>query len=440
MRLLTTTHHARRIHWAGYAAVCLLLVAWCPFAAAQDAPVEGEQPEAAAGEVPEAEAEEAAATGDEAEQDAGAAGDQVRHGSELASAERLGAELDVLLQPDGQLDTTNEDALVKLENLATRCGILANSSVHPEARMMLLGFQARALAALASLESRSQDPGRLDQLKEVAEQIGKLEAPGAKAMADYWSLPASLSPQASAKASPTERQANAEQVLADYIDAYRDDEHAAEYLLDTRLSLAQLMDRRGAQRDADRQIGLIGKLPPDSPRLQEMKHLRESIGRLGSPIRFESLSTRLVTWRSSDHLGKPVLIHVYADSVEPSVRMIDVISRSIVEGTLSGIAVVSLRVGDPIASTASPPWPTLPVQLEEGGVLDQLGVTAIPTLAWLDSQGQLASIGTTPAVLDQFGSIKPEPVEEDPEKTEPQEPATGAPGESESDESEVEND
>lgn len=124
-----------------------------------------------------------------------------------------------------------------------------------------------------------------------------------------------------------------------------------------------------------------------------------------------------MNWSSTDHIGKPVLIHVYADSVDPSVRMIDAISRRIVEGTLSGIAVVSLRVGDPVAGSSTPLWPALPVELEPGGVLDHLGVEALPTLAWLDAEGKLASIGTTTAVLDQFELLQP---------VEPEEPADPA--------------
>lgn len=330
--------------------------------------------------------------------------------SELASARRFEVELDALLLSDGQLDVAQADALNKLRSLATRCGILANSALHDEVRLLLLGYQARALAAIASLESvdQRQDAGRMQQLHDTAQQIAALALPGAAAKADYWLLVAEMGQVASSKKSPTRQRADIERSLATYIDSYRDDAQADEFLLDTRLSLAQLMDQRGAQRDAGRQLAQIGKLAEDSPRLGEVKRLRESIARLGSPITIESISTQLATWRSSDHLGKPVLIHVYADSVDPSVRMIDVINRSIVEGTLSGIAVVSLRVGEPIASTLAPPWPTLPVQLETDGVLDQLGVTALPTLVWLDAQGRLASIGTTAAVLDQFNSLQAE--------------------------------
>lgn len=373
----------------------------------------------------------------EAQAEIDAAADRAALESELASARRFEAELEALLLTDGQLDTTQgDDALIKLAGLATRCGILANSAMHDEVKLVLLGYQARALAALASLEpaAQEQDPSRLEQLGEVAQQIGLLDLPAAQPTADYWQLLADMARLASSKETPAQVRELTEWVLSRYIDQHEDNEHAGEYLLDARLSLAQLMDQRGAQREVAKQLKHIGKLPPDSSRAQELQRLHDSIARIGTAIEFESLSTQLATWRSSDHRGKPVLIHVYADRVEPSVRMIDVISRSIVEGTLSGIAVVSLRVGEPIASSAAPPWPTLPVQLEPKGVLDQLGVAALPTLAWLDDKGQLVSIGTAPAVLDQLAALQPdesgdkqEPAPEQETEQAPDEPSKETP-------------
>ena len=340
--------------------------------------------------------------------------------SELASAKRFEAELEALLLPSGQLDTSQDDAPIKLMSLATRCGILSNSAMHDEVRLVLLGYQARALAAMTSVRS-PQDPGQAEQLNDVAQQIAAIELPGASAAADYWLLIADMTQQASSKQPPTKRQARTERALQAFIRKHGQDPAAGEYLLDTRLSLAELMDQRGAQRGVAKQLQSIGELPEDSPRLGETIRLSKSVQRLGTPIVFESISTQLNNWRSSDHVGKPVLIHVYADTVEPSTRMIDVISRQIVEGTLSGIAVVSLRVGDPVAGSNTPLWPTLPVQLEPDGVLDQLGVTALPTLAWLDEQGQLAAIGTTAAVLDQLDAIQREEPEDqsDPKAIEP---------------------
>lgn len=329
--------------------------------------------------------------------------------SELASAKRFEAEVAALLKPDGQLNTAlGDEAPAMLASLSTRCGILANSAMHDEVRLVLLGYQARALAALASYGrvDAQEQPSRLEQLKEVAGQIQTVALPGAQATADYWSLLASLAEQAERDASLAQAHVLAEQLLQAYLDEHADDAYAAEFLVDTRLSLARLLDQRGAQRRVAHQLAKIGELPPDSPRLIEVKALRDSIARLDAKVRFESISTHLEPWRSSNYLGKPLLIHIYSDSVEPSVRMIDSINRRIVSGLLGGVAIVSLRVGDPVASTMSPPWPTLPVQLEPGGVLDQLGVVALPTLAWLDKNGQLGSIGTTAAVLDQLASIR----------------------------------
>lgn len=371
---------------------------------------------------PAEEPEQAMTPEDEAEAQADEAADQAALESELASAKRFEVELAALLQADGQLETTRGDfALTKLASLATRCGILANSAMHDEVRFVLLSYQARALAALVSLEpvNQQQDPSRVEQLHEVAEQIGQLEElPGSQATADYWALLAAMADQNQSQTSPAQQRALTEWTLSRFIERHAEDEHAAEYLMDTRLSLAQLLDQRGAQREVAQLLEQVGTLPPDSPRAQEFNRLRSSVARLGTLVQFESISTQLTTWRSSDHLGKPVLIHIYADQVESSVRMIDVISRSIVEGKISGIAVVSLRVGEPIAASASPPWPALPVQLEPKGVLDQLGVAALPTLAWLDEDGKLASIGTAAAVLDQLESLKPEVIDE-PDKEEP---------------------
>ncbi|MEO0475732.1 MAG: hypothetical protein AAF085_07165 [Planctomycetota bacterium] len=332
--------------------------------------------------------------------------------TELASAERFEAELEALLLPDGQLDTLQEDAQAKLMSLATRCGILSNSAMHQEVRLVLLGYQARALSALASIPSDQPNAGSAEQLNDVAQQIAAIDLPGASPAADYWLLIADMTQRSAAKQSSVKRLARVERILKAFVNKHEGDPNAAEYVLDTRLSLSYVLDQRGAQREVSELLDKIGELPEDSPRLSETNRLREHLTKWQSPIAFESLSTQLVNWDSTDHIGKPVLIHVYADSVDPSVRMIDAISRRIVEGTLSGIAVVSLRVGDPVAGSSTPLWPALPVELEPGGVLDQLGVEALPTLAWLDAQGKLASIGTTIAVLDQFEFLQPADPEE----------------------------
>jgi hypothetical protein len=395
-RYISTSDHLPRIGLAGFMAALVALSAMPVLAQDDTPPLAEEAAMQPVGIDAQTDAERAA------EEEAAA---QAALESEFASAKRFEVELESLLLPNGQLDTSQDDAPIKLMSLATRCGILSNSAMHDEVRLVLLGYQARALAAMTSVRS-AQDPGQAEQLNDVAQQIAAIELPGAAPAADYWLLIANMTQQAATKPSPTKRQARTERALQTFIRKHAEDPAAAEYLLDTRLSLAELLDQRGAQHGVIKQLESIGELPKDSPRLTETNRLRKSAERVGTPIVFESISTQLNNWRSTDHIGKPVLIHVYADSVAPSVRMTDMISRRIVEGTLSGIAVVSLRVGDAVAGTSAPPWPTLPVQLEPDGVLDQLGVTALPTLAWLDEQGQLASIGTTAAVLDQLDVIQ----------------------------------
>jgi hypothetical protein len=328
--------------------------------------------------------------------------------SELASAKRFEVELDALLLPDGRLNPKAENAPIKLGSLATRCGILANSASHEAVRLLLLNDQARALAALAALRGSEHSLGRAEQLTDTAQQIAAISLPGSAAASDYWLLIANLSNAADAAEPAARKQARAERALSRYIAVYADDAEAAEYVLDARLSLAALLDQRGAQRDVAELLDRLGDLPEDSPRHAEVARLRDSVDRLGRTIAIDTISTELTPWRTADHRGKPILIHVYADSVEPSLRMIDAISRSFVEGSISGIAVVSLRVGEPGTQAVRTPWPTLPVELQRGGVLDQLGVSALPTLAWLDREGKLAAIGNTVSVLKQIETLAAE--------------------------------
>ena len=350
--------------------------------------------------------------------------------SELASAQRMKEQLDAALLPDGRVGAdTRDEVVTRLAGLVTRCGVLANSAMYDQTRLALLGYQARALAALAPLENTEQGPGqssRLEQLREVAEQIRQLDVPNAEPTGDYWHLLADLAVSAQAGGTVAARQALAEELLISYIEANAGKPAATEFLIDTRLSLARMMDERGDQRGAAELLDAIGKLPKNSPRQAEVKQLRKSIERLDTPIQFESVTSRLEVWRSADHIGKPVLIHVYADTAEPSVQMIESINEIIGSGLLSGIAIVSLRVGEPVAGTTTPPWPTLPVQLEKGGVLDQLGVTSLPTLAWLDSKGRLASIGHTISVLEQHPADNAEPAEVDAEGVDASEPDPAA--------------
>jgi|GEM_PF-2374874 len=341
--------------------------------------------------------------------------------SELASAQRIKEELDAALLPDGRVGGDEQDEVVtRLANLATRCSVLANSAVHDQTRLVLLGYEARALAALAPLEEPNADDPlgqrRLKKLRSITDELRELDLPNAVSAGDYWQLCADLAEASQAEGSVPARQALAEELLAGYIEAHANRPGASEYLVDTRLSLARMLDERGDQRGVAKQLDALGKLPEDSARQPEIKQLRVSVERLDKPIGFEAVTTRLEVWRSADFAGKPVLIHIYADTVEPATQMIDTIQRAIGEGSLSGIAIVSLRVGEPVADTPMPPWPTLPVQLEQGGVLDQLGVTSLPTLAWLDGQGRLVSIGHTAAVLTQRPVPEPEPeLEPEPE-------------------------
>jgi len=340
---------------------------------------------------------------------------------ELSNAMRLRAELDALLTADGRLRIeAGESGPARLAGLATRCEVLINSAVNDRTRGVLLGCKARALAALTQFEYAANPAGsgqlRLGQLRAVADQISALDLPSAAPASDYWQLLADLADTERSNASPRSKRALAEELLAGYIEHYADLPVGIEYVADVRLSLARILDERGDQLAAADQLDHIGALSADDPRTAEVERLRSRAERVGTPIAFEGLTTRLNYWQSARYLGKPILVHVYADSVASSVALIEQMSQAIAEGELVDCTVVSLRLGEPVPATPEPEWPVLPVDLNPGGVLDRLGVDALPTLVWIDAQGRLASIGYIPAVLDQMpgNQTQPHPADQAP--------------------------
>ncbi len=324
---------------------------------------------------------------------------------ELASAYRLREELSALLDADGRAaagaDGSDEN---RLAGLATRCAVLANSVQSQQARAVLLDCQARANASLAQLAADGPEQTRqrrLQQLRSAAEKIRALEVPTAQPAADYWVLLADLAEAVDLGDSVGPRQVLARRLLTAYLDKHRGSRAGREYVIDARLSLAHLLDERGDQRGAMRQVEAIGELPEDSPRLLEVERLTARAARIGKAVQFEGVTTGLEVWRLSDHAGQPVLLHLYADAVQPSLDMIDQITDAIAARALGGFRVVSLRVGEPVAGSKTAPWPTIPIGLEPGGVVDKLGIDALPTLVWIDADGEVASIGHALAVLEQ---------------------------------------
>lgn len=346
------------------------------------------------------------ATGNDGDASGRGFSDQVALITELASAYRLRDELDAALAADGSATAQAGVAIdARLAGLATRCEVLANSATSDLARAVLLRSQARAHAALARIDAPAAEAvrqRRLQQLRASAEKIRGLAVPDAEASADYWQLLADLADASRLNANMQARQSLAEQLLYGYIQAYAQNNAANDYVIDARLSLAELLDDQGDQASAAKHLEAIGELPDDSPRTEQAERLRASVARIGKRVEIEALTTRVTVWKLSDFVGQPVLLHVYADTLEHSVAMIQPIRRAIARGKLGGAAVASLRVGDPVQGAPAAPWPILPVDLEPGGVLDRLGVGALPALVWIDAEGKVAGIGHTEAMLDRM--------------------------------------
>lgn len=328
---------------------------------------------------------------------------------EQAAAEALRQELEQVLSADGRAKTLESIEDQHLAALAEQSEDLAGRVESDQARSVLLDNAARANAALAQVEGEApaQDRNaRLQSVRNQSDRLRTLDLPNANASADYWQLLADLADTTHSGAAIDARQALAEQLLEGFIDHYAQDKPARDYVIDARLALAQLMDDRGDQAGVKKQLEAIGPLPGTSPRREELDRLSASTQRIGQPIQFEAVSTRAQAWRLTDHRGQPVLIHVHADTIDASVKLIDDIKQAIAAKSLGGARVVTLRVGDAVAGTPLTPWPTLPIDLEPGGVVDQLAISALPTLVWIDDQGRIASVGHTRAVLDQMPAAK----------------------------------
>jgi len=365
-------------------------------------------------------AAETAAPADEPASAAQATPDLDAPQTEQDSVDRIYQEISELLTEEGRPVTPGDTAVAdKLADLATRCGVLANNVRSDDARAVLLSCQARVIAALtqldpADLAATEKAEEQFKHLRETGEQIRSLARPDSQPASDYWKLTADLAEISRSKASIGLRQSLARQMLGDYIDHYAKSQQAGDFVIDARLSLASLLDECGNQQAAAEQLEAIGEVDQASPRFPAYSRLENRAQRIGKAIQIEGVTTSAQRWRLSEQEGRPVLVHVYSDSVESSLKMIDAIRSSLTTQTLGGFRIVSLRVGNAIPGSPTPPWPTLSVDLQPGGVIEQMGVDALPTLAWIDQRGHLASIGHTLAVIDRI-PVEPkadEPAEE----------------------------
>lgn len=348
---------------------------------------------------------------------------------ELDSANRVSDQLDTLLAKAKPRSKPFEDSLIKL---AARCQVIANSVMSDQAKLILLSARCRALAAL-SLFKTGESPAqtraeRLARLRSAAGTIGSLIADGARASSDYWLLTADLADLAdNADAADTlaDRQAKAEKLINAYLYKYAQSPQAGaattrQHLADARLSLARLLDQRGDQPAAAKQLDAIDKLiklDKTNPRTKEVHRLRARAKLIGKPAKLQGVSTQVEVWKLAEQLGSTVLIHVYADKVPSSVKMIGQIQAvlpTLATQAKGGLRIVSVRVGKADATATAPSWPTLPIELDNIKVLSDLGVNALPTLIWIDPQGKVAAIGHTLAVLDQMPKA-PAPDPADPE-------------------------
>jgi hypothetical protein len=395
--------------------------AWCaPFAVAQDAaPAEADAPAETQVQPNPADAEEASDSPiDRAIERLEAKLERKRQAEaeQLAAAQALAENLDALLDAQGMLATgSSPEQRAEAVELATRAGLLARSSTSQAARYLLLQTQARIYNALANDAAAQGEElefsRRLRQLRSAGQSLRLMDRPPQAASAGaFWVLLSDLADTNRGEAPIEDRQALARELLANYIETYRDDPEASDLLIDARLSLARLHDQAGNAVAVAQQLAMLGELPEGDPRLREARALRASIDRIGRKIELDAQTTSGTPWQLDDYDDGPVLLHIYTDGVPGNPAIFDGLMRKIARSARGGFTVVSLRVGPAVQGSRLPTWPTLVMPGREPQLLQTLGVTAAPTFVWIDRDHRIAAIGQTLDVFYRRPANRPAPV------------------------------
>lgn len=337
---------------------------------------------------------------------------QLTHRLELAAQHAAAVELELelsgLVGSDGlPVELGNAEVRDALRDVATRCDLLSHGAGEPQALRVLAETQARAHNALvqdAAAHGNASDVARgLTQLRHAANRLAGLEVPGADAVGAYWRMLADLIDVNRTVAEPHSRRLIARELFAHYVGNYAEDAEqdpaASAYLADVRVALARMLDEAGRQQDAVDALGDLASAEPGDERYEQVRGVVARHRRIGGPVAFELMGPTGQPWRVADQAGRPLLIHLYQHGVEPTAGSVQALRRAIAQARHGGFAVVSIHVGAVEPGQALPPWPTLVLEPGSRGVLDALGVDAVPAYVWLDAEGRLASIGRTPEVV-----------------------------------------
>lgn len=362
--------------------------------------------------------------------------DRVELAVQHAAAIELEEELSTLVGSDGlPIELGNADVRDALRDVATRCDLLSHGAGESPALRVLAETQARAHNALvqdAAAHGHAAEVARgLTQLRHAANRLAGLDVPGAEAAGAYWRMLADLIDVNRTVAEPHSRRLIARELFAHYVANYAED--AAEdpaaraYLADVRVALARMLDEAGRQQDAVDALGDLASAEPGDERYEQVRGVLARHGRLGEPVSFELAGPTGQPWRVADQAGRPLLIHLYQHGVEPTAGSVVALRRAIAQARHGGFAVVSIHVGAVEPGQNLPPWPTLVLEPGSRGVLEALGVDAVPAYVWLDAEGRLASIGRTPEVVSRVPGAELPPAEEPDEDNLPAEDAADAP-------------
>ena len=321
--------------------------------------------------------------------------------------------LALLLEAQGLL--TPEDEPGPLVQIQALCSLTLRIADDPQAQRLLLELQARVFSALAQhavANGRSvQAAHRVRDMRTAAQQLAQTQAPDADLAGAYWLLLADMVDANRTIFDLAGRRTFARESLGRYLSRHDPESNSAsDYVIDVRLSLAQMLDESGDQPAAAEVIAPLGDLSLDPAREAQLQALEQRQALIGREIDLALPAMRSKQdWLSADQLGQPLLIHVYAEGIGESADSVDRMQTAVRDMGSGGFAIVSLHVGQVAPGQALPPWPTAMVLPQQASVLDELGVDAVPAWIWLDEQGVVTSVGKTLEVLTHQPVVESEP-------------------------------
>ncbi|MEX1089823.1 MAG: hypothetical protein WEC36_11455 [Phycisphaeraceae bacterium] len=356
---------------------------------------------------------------------------------------RVQAELESALVALGLPDeATRKAAAQQLDRLAQTSASLATLSPLPDDKLAARNLELQAYNTLAQQAQQDAQPAevnrRVAQMRQTVDDVKQSTDPQAQALGEFWNLQADLVQINQSGQSQDGRQKAAIGRLERFLarpEAVGQNTLGHGITGQAALTLLRLYDQRGMSDKACRLAEQLARDPECEPQVKAA--LEEGFAccaALGQ--RFDAnLATRDGgTWKSSQHLGRFVLIHFYADWFAPGAEDLEALRAARQRpGNKPALTILSVCVATPAGKAQDQPaapkamagidWPIYDEGPQQVSLSRMFAVRSLPRYVLLDRLGRVMAIGGSPAILEQIGDTgKPPPAKAAPPNDAPAAP------------------